>query len=194
MSGTCGARHCRLQASAWSCVAQCPATMERADVSLFLPGNAMAPEVGERNLGLLAHRMIVGLSGSASDEATGQVTLQRLHAFLFRALGEQHRPQLFGQGQLVLTGDMPASSQPASRLNDSQHLRASTSSRLRAQTAQGTVATEELLRQMSPTTSEEYSYPAEEQQRPQQSAMTLHQAKQLLQMQYPDEAYRLVDH
>ena len=156
-------------------------------------GNAMAPEVGERNLGLLAHRMIVGLSGSASDEATGQVTLQRLHAFLFRALGEQHRPQLFGQGQLVLTGDMPAASQPGSLLNDSQHLRASTSSRLRAQTAQGTVATEELLRQMSPTTSEEYSYPAEEQQRPQQSAMTLHQAKQLLQMQYPDEAYRLVD-
>src|SRR5215472_16609556 len=116
-------------------------------------GNAMAPEVGERNLRLLAHRLIVGLSGSASDEVTGQVTLQRLHAFLFRALGEQHRPQLFGQGQLVLTGDMPAATQPVSLMSDSQHLRATTSSRLRAQTAQGAVATGQLLQEMSPTTS-----------------------------------------
>ena len=156
-------------------------------------GNEMAPEVGERNLGLLNHRLIVGLSGSASDAATGQVTLQRLHAFLFRALDEQHRPQLFGQGQLVLTGDMSSASQPVSLLSDSQHLRATTSGRLRAQTAQGAIATEQALRPLSPTTSEAYSYPAVEQKRPQQSAIVLHQAKQLLQMQNTNEAYRLVD-
>ena len=171
-------------------------TLQQWNGRMFLcscRGNAMAPEVGERNLGLLAHRLIVGLSGSARDEDTGQVTLQRLHAFLFRALDEQHRPQLFGQGQLVLTGDMPAASQPVSLVSDSQRLRASTSGRLRAQAAQRSVATEQLLQEMSPTTSEAYSSPAVEKQRPQQSAMVLHQAKQLLQMQYADEAYRLVD-
>ena len=156
-------------------------------------GNAMTPEVGERNLGLLAHRLIVGLSDSARDAATGQVTLQRLHTFLFRALGEQHRPQLFGQGQLVLAGKTMAASEPVSPSSDSQRLRATTSSRLRAQTAQGIVTTEQPLQQMSPTTSEAYAYPAVEQKRSKQSAMALHQAKQLLQMQNPGEAYKLID-
>jgi tetratricopeptide (TPR) repeat protein len=156
-------------------------------------GNATTPEVGERNLGLLAHRLIVGLSDSARDGATGQVTLQRLHAFLFSALGEQHRPQLFGQGQLVLAGNTLAAPESLSQWSDSQRLRATTSSRLRAQTAQGSVATEQLLRQMSPTTSEAYAHPAVEEKRLQQSAMALHQAKQLMKMQNPGEAYRLVD-
>jgi len=135
----------------------------------------------------------VGLNGSASDAATGEVTLQHLHAFLFRALGEQHRPQLFGQGQLVLAGDMPAASQSESLFSDYQQPRTSTSGRLRAQTAQGNVATEQLLQQMSPTTSKAYSYAAVEKQRPQQSAVVLNQAKQLLRMQDSDQAYRLVD-
>jgi hypothetical protein len=50
--------------------------------------------------------MIVGMCGSASDANTGNVTLPKLHAYLLNVLGEQHRPQLFGQQQppLVLVG------------------------------------------------------------------------------------------
>lgn len=72
-------------------------------------GNELAQEVGEKNVGLLVHRMILGLGGPASDPATGQTSLQRLHPLLFNKLGEQQRPQLFGQDSrpLVLVGDMP---------------------------------------------------------------------------------------
>lgn len=76
-------------------------------------GNERAPEVGEKNLGLLVHRMILGLCGPCIDPATGQVTIQRLSAFLFNSLGEQHRPQIFGQERerspLILVGDMHVS-------------------------------------------------------------------------------------
>ncbi|HLX40002.1 MAG TPA: tetratricopeptide repeat protein, partial [Ktedonobacteraceae bacterium] len=73
-------------------------------------GNERAPEAGEKSLGLLAYQMIIGLCGPAADPNTDQVTLQRLHAFLFNALPEQQRPQLFGQERypLVLVGDMPS--------------------------------------------------------------------------------------
>lgn len=85
-------------------------TLQQQRNRLFLcscRGNESAPEVGERNLGLLAYRAIVGLSGAASD-SQGRMTLRQLHSYLFASLGEQHRPQLFGQDEppLVLVGDM----------------------------------------------------------------------------------------
>ncbi len=156
-------------------------------------GNELAPEVGERNLGMLAHRIIVGLSGSASDPITGQVTLEHLHTFLFSALGEQQRPQLFGQGQFVLVGDMSAAAPVASLFHDDQDFRSTTSSRLVAQTVQKAAIRGE-MQQVSARASEQYSFPAVEQQRPQQSASLLQQAQQLAQMQLPDEAYKLVEH
>jgi Flp pilus assembly protein TadD len=72
-------------------------------------GNDYAPEVGEHGLGLLMHRMIIGLTGPAIDQASGQVSLTNLHAYLFNTLGEQQRPQLYGQPQVpfVLVGELP---------------------------------------------------------------------------------------
>jgi Flp pilus assembly protein TadD len=74
-------------------------------------GNNATPESGEHNIGTFAHSIIVGLCGPASDPSTGNVTLPRLHAHLLNVLGEQHRPQLFGQQQppLILVGN-PVSS------------------------------------------------------------------------------------
>ena len=73
-------------------------------------GNEMTPEVGEKGLGPFMYRIIMGLSGPAVDLASGQITLQRLHAFLCEKLDEQHRPQVFGQEPrpLVLVGNMPS--------------------------------------------------------------------------------------
>ncbi len=62
-------------------------------------GNEIAAEAGERGLGLFAHRMIVGLCGPAANPLTGTQTMQQLHSYLFGVLGEQQRPQIFGQGQ-----------------------------------------------------------------------------------------------
>jgi Putative Zn-dependent protease, contains TPR repeats len=72
-------------------------------------GNDYAPEVGESGLGLFMHSMVIGLTGPASDQATGQVTLQNIQSYLFNTLGEQQRPQLFGQPQasLILVGELP---------------------------------------------------------------------------------------
>jgi len=93
-------------------------------------GNETAPETCEKNLGSFMYRMIMAVGGPAFDQATGQITLQRLHTFLFEQLGEQHRPQIFGQEPrpLVLVGEMPAfhtgalngdSGQPAAQLSPS---------------------------------------------------------------------------
>jgi len=73
-------------------------------------GNEYGPETAEKNLGVFTYRTIVGLCGPAIEPTTKQVTLHRLHAYLSRELGEQQRPQLFGQEQtlLVLVGDLPA--------------------------------------------------------------------------------------
>ena len=75
-------------------------------------GNEQAPEQGEKNLGLLVHRMILGLCGPCIDPSTGQITLQRLNTFLVNTLDAQHRPQLFGQEResspIVLVENTPA--------------------------------------------------------------------------------------
>lgn len=73
-------------------------------------GNEALPEISEKNLGSFMYRTIMGVGGPAIDPATGQITLQRLHAFLAERLSEQHRPQVFGQETrpLVLVGEMPS--------------------------------------------------------------------------------------
>jgi hypothetical protein len=73
-------------------------------------GNNSVAESSEKNLGSFMYRLIMGVGGPALDLAAGQITLQRLHSFLFEQLGEQHRPQVFGQEPrpVVLVGEMPA--------------------------------------------------------------------------------------
>jgi tetratricopeptide (TPR) repeat protein len=73
-------------------------------------GNETTPEVSEKNLGSFMYRLVMGVGGPALDPASGQITLQRLHAFLFEKLDEQHRPQVFGQEPrpMVLVGEMPS--------------------------------------------------------------------------------------
>lgn len=72
-------------------------------------GNEALPEISEKNLGSFMYRTIMGVGGPAIDSGTGQITLQRLHAFLSERLNEQHKPQVFGQETrpLVLVGEMP---------------------------------------------------------------------------------------
>lgn len=164
-------------------------------------GNEFAPETGEKSLGVFAHRMIVGLCGPASDPASKQVTLQRLDAFLFNSLGEQHRPQLFGQERtpVVLVGDMTAAllatqqngqlaqSPPASSpgVSPSPARQTAATGVLSGQALQSAIATA----QMSPTTSGQLKLsPAE-----QQCALLLRQARQLLQLQNPVEAFECVE-
>ena len=73
-------------------------------------GSEISPERNEKSLGQFMYRLIMGVSGPALDPASGQVTLQRLHAFLSERLGDQQRPQVFGleQRQVVLVGEMPS--------------------------------------------------------------------------------------
>jgi tetratricopeptide (TPR) repeat protein len=73
-------------------------------------GNEYASEVGEKNIGKVLYKIIIGLSGSATDPISGQATLQNLHAFLLSSLDEQHQPQVFGQEHrpIVLIGDLPS--------------------------------------------------------------------------------------
>lgn len=163
-------------------------------------GNETAPEMGERNLGLFMYRMVVGLTGPASDPVTGNVTLQQLHVFLANALGEQQRPHLFGKEQypLVLVGDMPSISTP---LQASPSV-SSFSSTPSAQDAQQNVGVQPVdlpvrsataTAQLSPQPSsrnarEQLSL---EQQRQQQCKLLLDQAQQL--MQNPAEALNVVE-
>ncbi len=169
-------------------------------------GNEFAQEVGERNLGVFAYQAILGLCGPASDPASGQITLQRLHAFLFSSLGEQQRPQLFGQERtpLVLVGEMPAMPIAAQQSGQLPHIQSGqlpaafspgvpqssprqTASQglLMGQAAQGAAATA----QLSPSTTGQLKFSAAEQQ----CDMLLRQARQSIQLQNPAEAFNYVE-
>ncbi len=76
-------------------------------------GNAFSAEVGERGLGLLMYRMIVGLSGGAADPITKNATLQTLYAYLANNLTMQQRPQVFGQAPapILLVGNISSQQQ-----------------------------------------------------------------------------------
>jgi tetratricopeptide (TPR) repeat protein len=101
-------------------------TLQRQEDRFLLStcrGNDIAPEIGERQLGLFTHRMIVGLCGPAGDTSTGTITLQQLHSYLYNSLGEQQRPHLFGriQSPMYLIGAMPSAPQaPATLVPDQQ--------------------------------------------------------------------------
>lgn len=167
-------------------------------------GNERAPEAGEKGLGSFIYRLILGLCGPASDPTTKQITLQRLQAFLLKSLGEQQRPQLFGQERipLVLVGDMHSLTTPQIQLDSvtkrqSGQLPPLPSGSLSAQQS-GNVSTAfvptsapygAVTAQMSPTTTGEVTLsPAD-----QQCAMLVKQARHLIQMQNPSEAFNIVE-
>ncbi len=168
-------------------------------------GNEFAPEIGEKKLGVFAYHTIVGLGGPASDPNTHQITLQRLQVYLFKTVGEQQRPQLFGQAHnaVVLVGEMPSlnTSQPSGPLppqrntppssvqsrplpSAGQVFSTTTGSSI-AQQAPSVTATA----QMSPTTSGQLALSVNEQQ----CEMLLRQARHLVQMQNPGEAFNLAE-
>ncbi len=177
-------------------------------------GNEYEAEAGEKGLGMFTYRMIVGLSGAAVDPATKCATLQHLYAYLSTSLGEHQRPQLFGREQtpLVLSGELPLASPntppgqsplhpdiPASPFSKSPQagdgVRGSnTTGTLIPQSAYQT-ATATAMAQRLPTTSGQLSLTAiDQQQREQQITMLLRQARHLISLQNPGEAFNVVEH
>ncbi len=173
-------------------------------------GNEFAHETGEKNLGVFAHRMILGLCGPASNPATGQITLQRLHSLLFSSLGEQQRPQLFGKEltPLVLVGDLPVAPiaiQQNGQLPDLQSgplptplspndpqsppLQAATVGTLMSQAPQSATTTTQMS-QMSPSTSGQLALSSVAEQH---CEMLLRQAQQSIQQHNPAAAFNYVD-
>jgi tetratricopeptide (TPR) repeat protein len=178
-------------------------------------GNEVAPEAGEKRLGIFAYHTIMALCGPASDPNTHQITLQHLQAYLFKAVGEQQRPQLFGQARnpVVLVGEMPSLNTPQasgplppqrnSPLSSAhseplpptlsrgftspsaeQAFPATTASLMTQERSSATATA-----QMSPTTSGQLALSANEQQ----CEMLLRQARHLVQMQNPGEAFNLAE-
>ena len=171
-------------------------------------GNDTTPEVSERNLGSFMYRLIMGVGGPVMDSTNGQITLQRLHAFLSEKLNEQHRPQVFGQEPrpLVLVCEMPTSQTGSLGGIQSGSLR-SPSESLAQQPAPAAVGT---LAQLSPNTSGiQLSQPPPpspsasgiglatmatvEQNRLQRCQQILSQAKQFMLVQDFQQAYQLVE-
>jgi tetratricopeptide (TPR) repeat protein len=78
-------------------------------------GNELLPETSDRKIGAFMHHLILGLCGPASDPATGTITLQRMQKYLASTLGDQQRPQVFGQDQppLFLVGGAPSAANNA---------------------------------------------------------------------------------
>ncbi|GAC1561056.1 MAG: hypothetical protein NVS2B2_23310 [Ktedonobacteraceae bacterium] len=167
-------------------------------------GNAFSAEVGERSLGLLMYRMIVGLSGPATDPITGNVTLQTLHMYLASTLGMQQRPQVFGQTstRIVLVGDSTRQ-QAVQTMRSTDASPAYTASV--TQIPQGAVvqqgsyngtATAQLTpysQRQQRTTSGHLRSAEIEQHRQQQSAFLLNQASQQFQAQHMEEALQVTE-
>ena len=166
-------------------------------------GNAFSAEVGERSLGLLMYRMIVGLSGGAADPITKNVTLQALYAYLASNLVMQQRPQVFGQAPnpIVLVGDIVAQQQVVTTPRPTETPVYATSTPQRSQGAviqQGSynaTATAQVppSSQQQRTTSGHLRATEIEQHRQQQSAFLLDFALHQLQMQQGEEALRLTE-
>lgn len=168
-------------------------------------GNENAPESGARGLGPLIHQMILGLCGPAVDQATGAVTLSKLHAYLFGVLGEQQRPQLFGQQQVPfsIVGDIPEVApvrQPTAANFSSSFqpgIESPSSSMLLKKSmpfgAAAPIATASPVQTPSPSTSGHFLSSALEQQREQQGQQMVARAQQLFQAQNYDEAFKLVE-
>ncbi len=165
-------------------------------------GNAFSAEVGERGLGLLMYRMIVGLSGSAADPITKDITLQTLYAYLANNLAMQQRPQVFGQAPapIVLVGNISSQQQA---VQTPRTTGASVYATSVPQTPQGiqqgsynATATAQVApssQQQQRTTSGQLRSAEIEQHRQQQSAFLLDQALQEFRRQNGEEALRLTD-
>ncbi|GAC1644045.1 MAG: hypothetical protein NVS4B12_08840 [Ktedonobacteraceae bacterium] len=166
-------------------------------------GNEFSPERGERGLGMLLYRMIVGLSGAAADATTGNVTLQTLYTYLSNTLGNQQRPQVFGQAPtpIVLVGNMPLQQQvahtvPASHAQPVAAYAAPAQSSVSPQASYNTTATAQLSlleHQQQRSTSGTLRSKEIEQHSRQQSSLLLDQALQQFQMQNVEQALRLTD-
>ncbi len=165
-------------------------------------GNAFSVEAGERGLGLLMYRMIVGLSSAAADPITGSVTLQTLYTYLANNLTMQQRPQVFGQAPnpIVLVGNKLSQQQPMQVMRSTP---APVYAATVPQTPQDAVqqgsynatATVQLApsAQQTRTTSGQLRSAEVEQHRQQQSAFLLDSALQQFQAQHPEEALHLTD-
>lgn len=167
-------------------------------------GSAFSAEAGERGLGLLMYRIIVGLSGGAKDSITGNITLQTLYAYLANSLALQQRPQVFGQAPapIVLIGNISSQQQAVQtpRATDAPVYATSV-----PQTPQGAVvqqgsynatATAQVApssQQQQRTTSGQLRSAEIEQQRQQQSTILIEQALQQFQVQHGEEALRLTE-
>ena len=165
--------------------------------------NEFAPEAGERNLGLFAHAMIVGMCGPALDSATGTVTFPGLYSYLASALPEQQRPRLFGQQQALLTlvGDLPAVPAAQAALSPVYAAasgvpptpRFSTGGGVELQTnTQVSSPPQTPWQQDATTTGNVFPAPLAE-QRQQQCQQLLAQAQELMQGQNYGDAFRLTE-
>ncbi len=154
-------------------------------------GNEQNPEVGEKSLGTFVYHMILGLCGPASDPATHRLTLKHLHAFLLNALTEQQRPQLFGQEcrPVVLVGEMPGlTTPPPPGKQEYEQVALRPGAPEAQQAAMGTLLAQDAAH--GPAASGPSSGPPTEQQ---QCAMLVKQARHLIKMSNPQEAFNLVE-
>jgi Flp pilus assembly protein TadD len=165
-------------------------------------GNELLQETADRSMGTFMHNLILGLCGPASDPATGTVTLQQIQKYLVSVLGEQQRPQIFGQDQpsLFLVGDAPSvtSNQQLSPVQPAATTTtASPSASIQFRTAfrsglaRGGNAT--ATAQPQPPTMEQVQHPTIDQQRQQQYSTAMSQAQQYLQAQNYPEAFNIVE-
>lgn len=160
-------------------------------------GNELAPEAGERQLGLLIHQTILGLCGPAGDQTSDAISLRQLHNYLFGVLGEQQRPQLFGQDQppLLLVGTPPANDTPmmqqAARSNTSSLFK----SAVRPATGAFAMADEAAYATLTAQreTTGQLQHEAVDQHRQQRYQMMVQQAQQLLQAQKYPEAFTAIE-
>lgn len=162
-------------------------------------GNETVPEVSEKSLGSFMYRFVMGVSGPALDNATGQLVFQRLHAFLQERLDEQHQPQVFGQDArpLVLVGEMPSfktgtlsrTVPPTGGTLTGQAMPMGASVLTQASPSASQ------LGQFSPSTSSlgQATLSTIEKNRRNQCLQMLNQAQQLVQMQQLQQAYQLVE-
>ena len=167
-------------------------------------GNEFSAERGERGLGMLMYSMIVGLSGSATDPTTGNVTLQSLYTYLSGQSGYPQRPQVFGQAPTpIVLIDEIVPYQPATRFSTEASPQAAYGASV-PQTPQGAVLQQVSYNvtatvQLSPSheqprsTSGYLSAMEIEQQRQQQSATLLNQALQQFQMGNAEYALYLTE-
>ena len=164
-------------------------------------GNEATPEAGGKKLGLFLHSFIIGMNGPAVDPATGQVTLQRQHAFLSSSLSPQYQPQVFGQEPrpIVLVGDLPAlapdeqNSHSSTTTPRTNPMGATPPQASNSALERSAAATATATAQMSPTTSGELALAVLDRNKQQQCMNLVNQARQFVQMQNLTEALNVLE-